>query len=61
MRVVVQHLYGGAIETFEGDTHQVKNQLRIRYPWLARYAGETLQQDVNHLNRQQAMLARLED
>lgn len=61
MKVQVRHAHSNEVETFRGSADEVRAQLHARYRWLQRYAGETLQQDIAHLNRQQNLFVSVEE
>ena len=60
LKVTVTRLYGGEIETFIGEPEEVRNQLLLAFSYLKRYHNETLQQDLDSLNKQQALIVSVE-
>jgi hypothetical protein len=54
MTVKVENLYSGKTETFQGESEQIRSELRARFNWLLRYGYSTLQQELQKLSETQA-------
>ena len=60
MKVTVTYINTGQKKLFQGEPRHIQQQLYLAYPWLARKKHETLQQDLDHLSRQQMLLVETE-
>ena len=56
MKVEIYNCYSEKTETFSGEADQVRNQLNERYDFLKRYGHGSLQQDLEKLSQQQALM-----
>jgi hypothetical protein len=61
MRVKVYHIYSGDTDTYSGSTEQIRNQLNAAFPFLKKYNGASLQDDLSKLSQQQALMLSVEE
>jgi hypothetical protein len=61
MKVKVYNIYTNETENFQGEPEQVRRQLMSRYEFLKRYQNQTLQEDIERLSIQQALMVNVEE
>ena len=61
MTLSVYNIYSGATNFFSGEPDQVRNQLLDTFPFLKRYANQSLQEDISKLSEQQAFMVKVEN
>ena len=61
MKVSVYHIYSGDTDTYTGEVDQLRNQLNAAFPFLKKYNGASLQDDLRKLSEQQALIVNVED
>ena len=61
MKVKVYNIYTNETENFQGEPEQVRQQLNSRFEFLKRYKNQTLQEDLERLSIQQALMINVEE
>ena len=61
MKISVYNVYSDKTETFQGEPEQLRNQLASAYPFLSKYKNDSLQQDLQKLSQQQALMLSVEE
>jgi hypothetical protein len=61
MVITVYNIYSEKTNTYTGEPEQVRSQLQSAYPFLARYENQSLQEDLQDLSRQQALMLSVKD
>lgn len=60
MQVKVYNIYSDKTDVFQGEPEQVRNQLNARFDFLKRYQNQSLQDDLERLSMQQALMVDVE-
>ena len=56
MKVTIYNCYSEETQTFQGSPEQLRNQLNAAFPFLKRYNGQSLQEDLSKISQQQAYM-----
>ena len=61
MKAIVYHIYSGDTDTYQGEPDQVRAQLNAAFPFLSHYNNSSLQEDLERLSQQQALMLSVEE